>query len=164
MILRLALALAALVALWLGARWLSRAQPAAVKKALIGGALALLVVAGLALMITGKLAGLFAVIAGLSPWISRGLRLHGLWRTFRRMTGAAPSAAAADEPGQAPPAASDAAMTRAQAFEILGLPSSAAPDEIKEAYRRLMRANHPDSGGSTWIATRLNQARDVLLG
>ncbi|CAA7625021.1 conserved membrane hypothetical protein [Candidatus Terasakiella magnetica] len=163
MILRLALALAALVALWLGARWLSRAQPAAVKKALIGGALALLVVAGLALMITGKLAGLFAVIAGLSPWISRALRLHGVWRTFRRMTGAAPSATA-DEPGQAPPAAPGTAMTRAQAFEILGLPPSADTDEIKEAYRRLMRANHPDSGGSTWIATRLNQARDVLLG
>jgi curved DNA-binding protein CbpA len=55
-------------------------------------------------------------------------------------------------------------MTRQQAYEVLGLSPDATPDEIREAHRRLMRANHPDSGGSTWIAARLNQARDLLLG
>jgi len=37
-------------------------------------------------------------------------------------------------------------------------------EEIKAAHRRLMAAAHPDRGGSDWIAARLNQARDVLLG
>ena len=45
----------------------------------------------------------------------------------------------------------DQAITRAQA-------------QIREAHRRLMRSAHPDHGGSDWLATRINQARDVLLG
>ena len=38
------------------------------------------------------------------------------------------------------------------------------PDEIHAAHRRLMRMAHPDTGGSDWLASRINQARDVLLG
>ncbi|WP_373855728.1 DnaJ domain-containing protein [Acidisphaera rubrifaciens] len=55
-------------------------------------------------------------------------------------------------------------MTREEAFAVLGLPPGAAPEAIRAAHRRLMRAAHPDSGGSDWIASRINQARDVLLG
>lgn len=55
-------------------------------------------------------------------------------------------------------------MTRAEAYEILGLKPGASPEDIKAAHRRLMAAAHPDRGGSDWIAARLNQARDVLLG
>jgi DnaJ homolog subfamily C member 19 len=55
------------------------------------------------------------------------------------------------------------AMSRAEAYEVLGLKPGATPAEIKAAHLRLMRAAHPDSGGSDWLATRINQARDVLL-
>jgi len=55
-------------------------------------------------------------------------------------------------------------MTRAEAYEILGLKPGASPEDVKAAHRRLMAAAHPDRGGSDWIAARLNQARDVLLG
>ena len=55
-------------------------------------------------------------------------------------------------------------MTRDQAFEVLGVPPNATEQEIRDAHRRLMRAAHPDSGGSDWLAARINQARDVLLG
>ncbi|HEY1412021.1 MAG TPA: DnaJ domain-containing protein [Rhodopila sp.] len=56
------------------------------------------------------------------------------------------------------------AMSRAEAFEVLGLQPGASEAEIREAHRRLMRGAHPDTGGSDWLATRINQARDILLG
>ena len=55
-------------------------------------------------------------------------------------------------------------MTRAEAYEVLGLKSGANADEVHAAHRRLMRMAHPDTGGSDWLASRINQARDVLLG
>lgn len=161
MALRLLLAAGGLLALWWAVRWWSKAPPDRAKKALVGGILAALVIGGVALLVTGKLAGLFAILAGLSPWIGRAMRLHQLWQGLRRMTGRDAPAAEGPSP-PTPPAGS--AMTQAQAYEVLGLSPGATPDEIREAHRRLMRANHPDAGGSTWIAARLNQARDILLG
>ena len=161
MALRLLLAISGLLALWWALRWWSKAPPDKAKKALIGGMLAALVIGGIALVVTGKLAGLLAILAGLSPWIGRAMRLHQMWQAVRRMTGRSPPATEA--PSQPSPPA-DTAMTHAQAYEVLGLSPSATPDDIREAHRRLMRSAHPDAGGSTWIAARLNQARDILLG
>jgi DnaJ homolog subfamily C member 19 len=55
-------------------------------------------------------------------------------------------------------------MSREEAFEVLGLRAGASEAEIRAAHHRLMRAAHPDTGGSDWVAARINQARDVLLG
>lgn len=54
-------------------------------------------------------------------------------------------------------------MTRNEAFEILGLGESATPEDIEEAYKRLMMKVHPDLQGSDWMAAKLNEARDLLL-
>jgi hypothetical protein len=54
-------------------------------------------------------------------------------------------------------------MSRVEALAVLGLAEGASEDEIRAAHRRLMRAAHPDGGGSDWLAARINQARDVLL-
>lgn len=59
---------------------------------------------------------------------------------------------------------SSGSMTYKEAAEILGVAPDASDDEIKEAHRKLMTANHPDKGGSAWFASQLNQARDTLLG
>ncbi|CAE7708354.1 pam18 [Symbiodinium pilosum] len=56
-------------------------------------------------------------------------------------------------------------MTRAEARQILNL-SSMAPNKeaVREAHRRLLIANHPDKGGSTYIASKINEAKEVMLG
>jgi hypothetical protein len=56
-------------------------------------------------------------------------------------------------------------MTRAEALEVLGLPEGASRDEVQAAYKRLIRKVHPDTpGGSEYLASKLNQARQTLLG
>ena len=62
----------------------------------------------------------------------------------------------------APPA--PGAMGEDEALSVLGLQRGATPDQIREAHRRLMVKNHPDQGGSSWFAAKINAARDRLLG
>jgi len=62
----------------------------------------------------------------------------------------------------APPSA--ARMGDAEARRILGVGPDASRKEIQAAYTRLMRAVHPDKGGTAGLAAQLNAARDRLLG
>lgn len=55
-------------------------------------------------------------------------------------------------------------MSRQEALEVLGLDDGATDADVRTAYRRLMARAHPDQGGSTWMAAKLNEARAVLLG
>lgn len=55
-------------------------------------------------------------------------------------------------------------ITPERARKILGVNESATRDEIVEAHRRLMQKNHPDRGGSEYIASEINQAKRVLIG
>ncbi|MBA4100293.1 MAG: molecular chaperone DnaJ [Rhodospirillum sp.] len=64
----------------------------------------------------------------------------------------------------ASPKRASAVMTREEAFAVLGLPPTASDAEIRETHRRLMMKLHPDHGGSDYLAAKINQARDVLLG
>jgi hypothetical protein len=63
-----------------------------------------------------------------------------------------------------PPRGRAGRMTREEALQVLGLQAGADEAAIRAAHRRLMRGAHPDQGGSDWLASRLNEARDTLLG
>jgi hypothetical protein len=127
----------------------SRAHVAAIKQfgiwtAAIGG----LVLAAL-LFLTGREGIALAALAMLGPliwdWVGRA----------RPTTGA--------RPGPRPAQPSRSAMSREEAFAVLGLAPGASAEEIRAAHKRLMQRAHPDHGGSDWLAARINQARDVLL-
>jgi hypothetical protein len=79
-------------------------------------------------------------------------RVHPNWRD--EMAG--------EKPRERPPA-SGADVTVDEAYAILGLAPGADAEAIKAAHHRLMKQLHPDHGGTDYLASKINRARDVLL-
>lgn len=69
-----------------------------------------------------------------------------------------------DEQTHSGPRPPSGTMTREEAYQVLGLQAEASLDEVRQAHRTLMKKLHPDQGGSTYLAARVNQAKDILLG
>jgi hypothetical protein len=80
----------------------------------------------------------------------------------RRFAGAGAGAGARGSRSAA--AAPSGAMSQEEALAVLGLERGATEDEVRAAHKRLMVKLHPDQGGSSWLAVKLNAARERLIG
>jgi len=114
----------------------------------------------------GIILTLLLFLSGRGPQALAGLVVVGplLWRRWHQGGFGTGGSGFAGSGGTPPPRRQGSAMSRAEAYEVLGLKTGAGADEIHAAHRKLMRMAHPDAGGSDWLASRINQARDVLLG
>lgn len=98
-------------------------------------------------------------------WVGIGIAL--LWSAARRWHDAGRSREPSPRPSRAAPPREEiprrATMTRQEALAVLGLEEGASRERVLSEYRRLMKKVHPDLGGTTYLATRLNEAKDLLL-
>ena len=144
----------------------------------LGGALLAL---GVWFAATGRLHAAWIGLLGLFAWLRRGMLFYNLFRNLRSGTGhmnegfrsrfgsffrhaqnGRQSGRQGGRQGEGR-ARRGGTITRRQAARLLEVAEGASKEEITHAYRRKMRAAHPDVGGDAKLASRLNAARDVLL-
>lgn len=142
-----------------GWMWCQRQPPHKRGLALLQLLLVLAAFVLIVLAITGRLNWLVGLVGAVLPFLRRlfpWIWRIGAWQQKRRR-------ADRSDTHQPPPRSRQTNLTRAEALQILGLDESAKRDEILKAHQRLIQLNHPDRGGSDWLASRINAARDTLL-
>ena len=122
------------------------------------------------LMKLARYAGIFVLVlltiffALTERWVPAVFLASIGWTLFTRGRAVPEGWFPRDESSQAPPPKRDTpTMSRDEALKVLGLGADAGEDDIRAAHRRLMLQNHPDKGGSDYLASKINEAKDVLL-
>jgi hypothetical protein len=101
------------------------------------------------------IAALIAIILAAIPYLTRLLQLAQTVKIFHGFLD--------KERFQTTNASPHNKMTQSVAREILEISENASQEEIEATYKRLIKKNHPDIGGSKYFTIQLNQARELLL-
>ena len=168
------LVIAGIIGLLLFVRWV-RKQP---RKKQAQAVLILVAVIFVAMALTGRLHWLFALIAAAAAFIQKMipfLRYIPLFGAiYSKLSGANRdsdqsythqnrSNESNNERSTHQKPIHNRSMTEEQAYNILGLENTATQEDIIDAHRRLMQKIHPDRGGTDFLASQINQAKDLLL-
>ncbi len=96
-----------------------------------------------------------SLLGGLMVYGRPVLQAFGLWRQWQSL----------QQKGQqqADPSPNNGDMNIELACQILELEANPSKEQILAAHKRMMAKNHPDKGGSTYLASQINQAKDILL-
>ena len=133
------------------------------KKILLWGLFAVLIL----LLLSGKLNAIFAIVGIFLAAIIKLLpivlqffpQLRRLWFFLKRES-------PVNDPSSSQKKSfvpTDHKMTVKEAYDVLGLQADASREAILLAHRRLMQKVHPDRGGSNYLATEINRAKDILI-
>tara|TARA_B100002003_G_C13863698_1_gene422667 strand:+ start:199 stop:636 length:438 start_codon:yes stop_codon:yes gene_type:complete len=141
----LVLALGLLIGIYALSRFFMNANIQQIKSFILAAITITICAALFILAVTGRLPAAIAIVSALAPFIVA-------WYTDKK----AKKSAYDKQVG-------DTAMNRKEALKILGLEESAGEDDIKKAYKSLIKKVHPDQKGSEWMASKLNEAKDFLL-
>ena len=162
-LIRLYILLLLLILVFLALRWFLKTSPTVLARYFRYLGLAAIITIILFLVATGRLNWLFALLGVALAFISRLLPvlfryapyLQRLWSSYKaNKQGASSHSSKANGRGR---------MGVEEAYEVLGLSQGASKKEIIMAHRRLMQKLHPDRGGSDYLASRINQAKETLL-
>ena len=141
---------------WAG---LKKCAPEQRRKLLLKNSLLAFIGIVIALAVSGRVSWIMAAIAASLPLVKiffgllwRGLPFIQIWMRSRQ-----------SRKGEKFSPNSNAALTETEAWEILGLNPGSSKEEVTRTHRELMQKIHPDRGGSNYIASKLNLARDLLL-
>ena len=124
---------------------------------IIGGVVAVLGI----LAVTGHLNVITAAIAGLVALLPRALQVVKYLPFISRMYQQTAQNSQTDS--QSPPPRGKQTMSAEEAMEVLGLKPGHTKDDVIQAHRRMMQKVHPDRGGSDYLASQINKAKDTLL-
>lgn len=122
--------------------------------------------------VTGHLNWVLALMGVVITFLLRSLpilmryapQLHQLWRSFKKTASTdSESDNVNAETFTNSRGAKNSGMTVTQAYKILGLSSEATKQDVIQAHKKLMQKMHPDRGGSDYLASQINLAKDLLL-
>jgi len=164
---------AALAVFYAFAKWFIKTPPQHVAKLIRHCLIGIGILVLLFLFATGRLHWLFALLASLIPFASKALPLLRTIMQFRNLSQTFKDKLHPDwrkrhkhdsqdnNENHAP--SHKNTMDREEAYAILGITPDATAEEIKQAHHRLIQKVHPDRDGSSYLAAKINLAKDLLL-